>query len=459
MIDKLSTRHSNNKIMALQPTKLIVLSFLMVILLGTLLLLLPAASRDGTSASLIEALFTATSAVCVTGLVVVDTYQHWTTFGQVVILSLIQTGALGLITFATFFSTLLGKKMRLRSMILAQESINYFSFEGIKKLIKKVVLFTLCIEAAGALLLSTRFVPQYGLKGFYLGMFHAISAFCNAGFDLMSISGTGQFISFMQYNNDAVVIYTVASLIVIGGLGFVVWKDLYDYRKTKLMILHTKLVLAITALLIVLGAVLFFIFEADNSSTMGGLNLAGKINASIFHSVTTRTAGFNTVDLNGMTDISKLLTTILMFIGAAPGSTGGGVKVTTVGIILFAIFSQLKGSDETIIFKRRVSFNTVSKALAIIGFSASLVLVVSTIILIIEGKPMTNVLYEVTSAFGTVGLSTGLTPGLHNVSKLLLILMMFIGRVGPVTFALSLAAKSHKTDSDIIYPEGKVIVG
>lgn len=459
MMHSFTNENGKNKIMTLQPTKLIVLSFFIVILIGTLLLLLPAASRDGTGASLIEALFTATSAVCVTGLIVVDTYQHWTVFGQVVILSLIQIGALGLITLATFFSTLLGKKMRLRSMILAQESINYFSIEGIMHLIKRVVFVTLCIEATGALLLSTRFVPQYGLKGLYLGLFHSISAFCNAGFDLMSISGAGQFVSLTQYNNDPVVIYTIASLIIVGGLGFIVWKDVYDYKKFKSLMLHTKLVLTITTLLIVLGSVLFYIFESGNSATMGTLDLGGKINASIFHSVTTRTAGYNTVDLNSMNDISKLLTIIFMFIGAAPGSTAGGIKVTTFGIILFAILSQLKGSEETIIFKRQVSFTIVSKALAIIGLSASLVLVVATVIMSIENKPMINVLYEVTSAFGTVGLTTGLTPGLHTVSKLLLIIMMFLGRVGPVTFALALTAKSHKNDVDIIYPEGKVIVG
>lgn len=451
--------HRMNIFTNLKPTTLIVLSFMLLIVTGALILTIPAASADGKGTSFMEALFTATSAVCVTGLVVFDTYQHWTVLGQVVILTMIQIGALGLITFTTFISTLLGKKMRLKSMVLAQESINYFSFQGIVYLIKRIVLITLCVEAAGALLLSIRFVPQYGIKGFYLGLFHSVSAFCNAGFDLMSISGKGQFISLTQYNNDPVVIYTIASLIIIGGLGFVVWKDLYDFKKTKSLLLHTKLVLTITVLLLVFGAVLFFILESGNPAVMGSLNLAGKINASIFHSVTTRTAGFNTVDLNGMNDISKLLTIILMFIGAAPGSTGGGIKVTTFGIIIFAILSQIKGSNETIIFKRRVHFTIINKALAIIGLSASLVLLFSTIILAIERAPMLHVLYEVVSAFGTVGLSTGLTPGLHTVSKLLLILMMFLGRVGPVTFAITLAISSNKNNSDIIYPEGKVMVG
>ncbi|MEN6314284.1 MAG: TrkH family potassium uptake protein [Clostridiaceae bacterium] len=458
-MNKVEKKHDRNRVIAIQPTRLIVLSFALVILTGTLLLLLPSASRDGKGSTLIEALFTATSATCVTGLVVVDTYQHWSTFGQIIIISLIQVGGLGLITFVTFFSSMLGRKMRIKSMVLAQESINYFSIAGIRQLVMKIVLVTLSIEFTGALLLSTSFVPQYGVKGFYLGFFHSISAFCNAGFDLMSISGAGQYLSLIQYNNDTVVIYTVASLIVIGGLGFVVWKDLYEYRKSKYLMLHTKLVLIMTAILIVLGSILFFVFESQNPATMAKLNLAGKINASIFQSVTPRTAGFNTIDLNGMKDISKLLSIILMFIGAAPGSTGGGIKVTTFGILLFAILSQLKGSDEIVIFKRRVSFSTVSKALAIMGLSLMLVLVVSAIIQIIEDQPMINVLFETTSAFGTVGLTTGLTPGLHNISKLLLILLMYLGRVGPVSFALALATNSHKNDTDIIYPEGKVIVG
>jgi len=445
-MNKVEKKHDSNKIITIQPTRLIVLSFALVILTGTLLLLLPAASRDGKGSTLIEALFTATSATCVTGLVVVDTYQHWSTFGQIVIISLIQVGGLGLITFVTFFSSMLGRKMRIKSMVLAQESINYFSIAGIRQLVMKIVLVTLSIEFIGALLLSTSFVPQYGAKGFYLGFFHSVSAFCNAGFDLMSISGAGQFLSFIQYNNDPVVIYTVASLVVIGGLGFVVWKDLYEYRKSKYLMLHTKLVLIMTAILIVLGSILFFVFESQNPATMAKLNLAGKINASVFQSVTPRTAGFNTIDLNGMKDISKLLSIILMFIGAAPGS-------------IFAILSQLKGSDEIVIFKRRVSFSTVSKALAIMGLSLMLVLVVSAIIQTIEDQPMINVLFETTSAFGTVGLTTGLTTGLHNISKLLLILLMYLGRVGPVSFALALATNSHKNNTDIIYPEDKVIVG
>ncbi len=446
-------------ILHLRPTTVIVLSFFLLIMAGTLLLLLPASTRSGQSATFVEALFTATSAACVTGLVVVDTWQYWSLFGQIVILSLIQVGAFGIITFTTFFSSLLGRKMRLRSMILAQESINTFTLEGVMKLVKRVVLITLLIEAAGALLLSSRFVPQYGLKGFYLGVFHSISSFCDAGFDLMSISGGGQFLSLTQYNDDPVVLYTVSLLIIIGSLGFIVWKDLFDYRKTKALMLHSKLVLSMSAFLILSGSLLFFLFESGNRSSMGGMDLAGRINASIFQAITTRTAGYNSIDLNGITDISKLLSILLMFIGAAPGSTAGGIKVTTFGILVFAVISQIKGSDEIIIFRRRVAYTTVSKALAIFGLSAALIFIVSAVIHLIENQQILDILFEVTSAFGTVGQTTGLTPDLHLSSKLLLVLMMFLGRVGPVTFALALTIRSHKNTSDLVYPEGRVIVG
>jgi len=458
-MQKVTFRHRNNKILNLAPTKIIVLSFAILIFVGALLLMIPAASKDGTSISFINALFTATSATCVTGLVVVDTYNHWTLLGQLVILSLIQAGGLGIVTLASFFSVLLGRKMSIKGMVLAQESINHFSFEGVLRLIKKVVIVTFSIELIGAVLLSIRFIPQFGVKGLYLGLFHSISAFCNAGFDLMGIAGKGDFISLTQYNNDPIVIYTIAALIVIGGLGFLVWKDLYEHRQTKSLLLHTKVVLAITACLVFFGAVLFFIFECNNPATMGQLNLSGKINSAVFQSITPRTAGYNTLPLDGMNEISKFVTIILMFIGAAPGSTAGGIKVTTLGILLFAIISQIGGSDETIIFKYRVSSQIVNKALAITGFSAMLVLIITTIILGIENKPFLNVLYEVTSAFGTVGLSTGLTPDLHSVSKALLILTMFLGRVGPVTFAIALTLRSHKKDVDIIRPEGKIVVG
>lgn len=453
-------RDRNHKISNLAPAKIIVLSFVILILAGTLMLLLPISSRDGKSVGLLGALFTATSASCVTGLVVVDTYKHWTTFGQIVILLLIQIGGLGMVTLASFFSILLGRKVGLKGMLLAQESLNHFSFEGILKLIRKVVIITFAIELTGALLLSIRFVPAFGAKGFYLGLFHAVSAFCNAGFDLMSIAGNSEYMSFVGYNNDPLVVYTIAALIVIGGLGFIVWKDLYEYRLNKSLLLHTKVVLAVTILLVLSGTIFFFVFEYNNPATMGNLNLLSKINASVFHSITPRTAGFNTLPLDQMREISKVMTIILMFIGAAPGSTAGGIKVTTFGVILIAIISQVKGSGDTIIFKRRVPHYIVNKSISIIGLAAVWIITVTTIMLEIEDKPFLNVLYEVTSAFGTVGLSTGITPSLHSVSKVLLIVTMFLGRVGPLSFAIALTLRrASKQKPDVVYPEGKIVVG
>lgn len=452
----LTNRHNPFK---LAPTKLIVLSFAILILTGTLLLMLPVMSRDGRSAGLVTALFTATSAACVTGLVIVDTYNHWSIYGQLVIICLIQCGGLGIATLASFFSALLGRRIGIKGMILAQESINHFSYVGILSLVKRVVLVTFGIEFLGAMLLSIRFVPIFGVKGIYMGIFHSVSAFCNAGFDLMGAMGAGDFLSLVAFNNDPIILYTVAGLIVFSGLGFIVWKDFYEYRMNKSLSIHTKVVLVTTATLITAGAVFFFAFENNNPATMGKLDMFGKVNSTIFHSITTRTAGFNSLPLNDMQDISKLATTILMFIGGAPGSTAGGIKVTTFSVIIMAIISQIRGSSDTVIFRRRISNHTVIKALSIAGLGVLWVIVIATVIMAIENEPLVNVLYEVTSAFGTVGLTTGMTPSLSTSSKLLLALTMFIGRVGPVSFAIAVTLRSSRNGRDVVLPEGKIVVG
>lgn len=452
---KLTFRSKNDKLLNIAPTKIIVSSFAMIILIGSLLLTLPVASNPGQpEVSFLNALFTATSATCVTGLIIADTLTQWSLFGQIVIILLIQVGGLGIITLATFFSVLMGKKVGLKGMLLAQESINHFSYEGVLKMIKKVVLVTFGIELIGAMLLSISFVPRFGLRGLYMGLFHSISAFCNAGFDII-----GGFSSFTAYNNDPIVIYTISFLIIIGGLGFVVWKDLYEYKKTKSLLLHTKVVLMITAFLIFFGALFFFTFEYNNPRTMGALSLVEKVNSAFFHSVVSRTAGFNSLSTDGMYEISKAATVILMFIGAAPGSTGGGIKVTTFGVLLMAVICQIRGSEDTIIFKRKVPHYVTNKALTIMGLSGMLVIIVTTIILAVEESSFINVLYEATSAFGTVGLSTGITPGLGNISKIALIITMFLGRVGPLSFAIALTLKANKRHKDVVYPEGKIIVG
>ncbi|MFZ5987636.1 MAG: TrkH family potassium uptake protein [Bacillota bacterium] len=449
----------NNKVLALEPAKIIVFSFAAVIFWGALLLSLPIASKPGQeSVSFLTALFTATSATCVTGLVVVDTFTQWSLFGQIVILTLIQIGALGFVTFATFFSILLGRKVGLKTMILAQESLNHFSFEGILRLIKNVVITTFIIELIGALILSTRFVPRFGPKGFYMAVFHAISAFCNAGFDIMG--QVSPYSSLTTFNEDPVVLYTVSGLVILGGLGFMVWKDLVDYRKTRELLLHTKVVLVVTAFLITLGTLFFFVFEFNNPNTLASLSFPTKINAAFFHSVATRTAGFNSISIDKMNEISKVATILFMFIGAAPGSTGGGVKITTFGVLMVAIISQVRGSNDTIIFKRKVPHTTVIKSLAIIGLSAMLVITVTTLLLIFENnRTFLDILYEATSAFGTVGLSSVGTFTLHTASRIFLIVTMFLGRVGPLSFAIALALRSNKKNQDLVYPEGKIVVG
>lgn len=444
-----------NKIFALPPAKIIVFSFMAIIFVGTALLVLPIASRDGNSAGLLTALFTSTSATCVTGLVVADTYQQWSLFGQIIILSLIQVGALGLVTFATFFSVLLRRKVSLKEMVLAQESLSNFSFEDVLKLVRNVVLFTFSVELVGALILSTRFVPMFGLRGIYMSIFHSVTAFCNAGFDIMGQREA--FSSLTTLNQDPVILHTISFLIIFGGLGFIVWKDLISYRKNKELLLHTKVVLAATATLLIFGALLAFAFEFNNPSTLGPLSLPSKINAAFFHSSSSRTAGFNSLPLGQMKEITKVITIILMFIGAAPGSTGGGVKITTFTIMIATIMSQVKGSDDTIILKKRIPHKIVYKSLSIIGLCAMLVVSITTVILVFEDKPFVDILLEVTSAFATVGLTTVGTSSMSIASKLLLITTMFLGRVGPLSFAIALSTKNNK--KGLVYPDGKIMVG
>lgn len=455
-INKNKGRHLLN----IAPSKLLVLSFAILILIGAVLLSMPFSSKSGQWTPFIDSLFTSTSATCITGLVVYDTFTYWSIAGQIIILSLIQIGALGIITLATFFSILLRKKMGLKGMILAQESINIFSYIDVLRLIKKIVTITFLVELIGAILLSASFVPKFGAIGLYMGVFHSISAFCNAGFDITSAVVDGTFVNMTPFNNDPLVIYTLSLLIIIGGIGFSVWRDLYEYKKNKQLMFHTKLVLFITTILLISGTLLFFLTEFNNPKTMGPLSLPEKINASFFQSTAARTAGFNSINLNDMKEISKVFTVFLMFVGAAPGSTGGGVKVTTMGVLIIAIISYIRGSEEIVLFKRKIHQLTVNKALSIIGLSAMLILFITTIIVSMQSNfHLLDILYETTSAFGTVGLTLGATTSLNNVSKLLIILTMFLGRVGPLSFAVALTLKSSKRTSELVYPEAKILVG
>ncbi len=452
---KLQFKFKNNKIISLEPTKIIVFSFLAVIFLGALLLALPIASNSGQpQVSFLTALFTATSATCVTGLVVVDTATQWSIFGRTVIILLIQIGGLGLVTITTFFSVLLGKKVGIKGRILAQESLNHFSSEGVLRLIRKVISITFLIEFIGAIIFSIKFIPQYGLKGIYMSFFHSISAFCNAGFDII-----GNYQSLTNFKNDPLFLLTTAALIIIGGLGFLVWKDLYEFRKNKQFLVHTKVVLVFTTILLVFGTLFIFISEHNNPYTLGNLSIPSKLLNAYFQSVTLRTAGFNSIPIFEMHEITKVVNILLMFIGASPGSTGGGIKVTTFGIIIAAIYSQTRGKNDTIIFKHKISHNLVLKALSIIGLSLIIVIAVTTSVLAIDGFSFVDTLYEITSAFATVGISSFGTSNLHTASKIAIIITMFLGRVGPLTFALSLSLRNGRKNEDMVYPEGKIVVG
>ncbi len=440
-----------------QPVQTITLSFAVVILVGAVLLTMPFCSRDGEFTSFIDALFTATTATCVTGLVVYDTYQKWSTIGHVIILLLIQIGGLGLLTFVTFFNIALGRKLGLRGVHMASETTNALNVVDAPKLVKTIVLVSFGCEAVGALLLMAQFIPRYGREGIFLSIFLAVSAFCNAGIDLLGREGA--YSSLIHYNDNPYVLFVIGALIILGGLGFVVWQDLFHYRKTKKLLLHTRIVLVVTAILIAAGSLLFLIFEWDNPKTLGSLPVWQKMCASIFQSVSARTAGFNTVDMASMKGLTKMIMIILMFIGASPGSTGGGIKTTTFAVLIMTVVSVIRGRDETVILHRRVDKSIVYKALAIAFFGLTLVITATSVIYFTSGETIDgmNALFESTSAFATVGLSAGITSIANLPSKLVLILTMYFGRVGPVSFAIALTLRQGKRHE--IIPDGKITVG
>lgn len=450
------------RLKSIRPVRLIVFSFLLVILAGAFLLMLPAASRDGSRTGFIDALFTATSATCVTGLVVFDTWTHWNTLGQVIILFLIQVGGLGVITFTTGFTLLVRRRLGLRDIQLAAENTAGETI-NMARLIKMILIFTASTELLGALLLMLRFVPQFGPRGIWIAAFTAISAFCNAGFDILGfVMKDGNLI---PYVGDPLVCLTVGALIVVGGLGFIVISDIYSAkivpgihkRKTLHLNFHSTLVLRVTAVLIVAGTLLFLVCEYEN--TLRGMNFGTKLNASLFQSVSARTAGFASVDIAGEHDSTKIITVILMFIGASPAGTGGGIKTTTFIVLAATVFSTMRGVEQTTLLKRRIDQSTVYRAISI--FFGALVLVLVTTGIILTADPNVSgidALFEAASGFGTVGLTAGVTQTLSDISKFAVTCTMFVGRVGPVSLglALSIHIKGHRC---AILPEGRVVVG
>lgn len=432
-------------------------SFLLVIAVGTLLLTLPISSRTG-RLGVIDAMFTATSATCVTGLVVRDTWSQFSLFGQVIILMLIQVGGLGLVTLTSFFALAARRRMGFRDLRLLGESVSADGLSKATEVLKIVIKLAAAFEAVGIVLLLFAFVPQFGAEGVWVSVFTAISAFCNAGFDLFGRFGA--YSSLVPYVNNYYVQAVIMFMIMAGGLGFMVWVELAEYRKKRRLSLHAKVVLQFSVIFWVGGAVLLALLEWSNPRTMGGLSVPGKIMAALFQSVSTRTAGMNTIDLAACSPISKLLMSVLQFIGAAPGSTGGGVKVTTFAVLILTIRSVAQGRDDCVIGGHHIESKTVYRALTIIvigavaAFGSAVVVYYNTA----ETVSVIDCIFESCSAFGTVGLSVGVTGQLNTGAKLLYMACMFMGRVGPVSLAISLTAKPDDNKRKVL-PVGHINVG
>lgn len=442
----------------MSPFKILAIGFLTVILTGAILLTLPISTQSGEVTNFLDSVFTATSAVCVTGLVVQDTGTYWSTFGQGVILTLIEIGGLGFMAMSTFFAMVLGKRISLRERLVMQEAYNTFSLQGIINHVRYMLLFTVSVQLIAALILMTQFIPVYGIgTGIYYGIFHAISAFNNAGFDLL-----GNFTSITVFNENKIILITLAIVINIGGLGYLVLREIISAvrtkRKLKNFSLHAKVVLTISGILLTVGTIAMLIFEWNNPATMEHMSFGNKLTNAFFSAVTPRTAGFNSISTSDMSPAGKLLTMGYMFVGGSPGSTAGGVKTTTLGIVIFTLISVLRGRQDAEVYKRRISQSVVFKAMAIFMLGITIVIIGVMILSITEiGASFETILYEVISAFGTVGLSQGLTPTLSSVGKVTIAIIMYLGRVGPLTVMLALAGKQEKINYK--YPEGKILIG
>lgn len=450
----------------MNTTRTIALGFMSAILIGALLLVLPFSSADGSWTNPIDALFTSATSICVTGLVTVVTASHWSLFGKLVILMLIQLGGLGVITMVMSVFIVLGKRITLKDRMLIQETYNLDTLSGMVKLVKRIVKGALLVELLGALLFSTQFIREFGfVRGIAYSVFHSVSAFCNAGIDIIGET------SFYPYLTNPVINFTTMILIILGGLGFIVWWDvlrvIYESRKKEIknyhifqsLTLHSKLVLVITGVLIVCGTIIIFLFENKNPETIGGLSLPQKIMASMFQSVTTRTAGFATFPQEHMRDGSTMLTLILMLVGGSPAGTAGGIKTTTVGMVVLSVLAVVKGKTNTEVFERKIAPESLKTALAVMMISIGVVITASFLLMGIEGWSMEDTLFEVISAIGTVGLSRGVTSSLSVVGKLIIILTMYIGRIGPITMALAFSARHSKKDNMRELPERRIIIG
>lgn len=431
------------------------ISFMSIILIGALLLTLPISSRSGEATPFIDALFTSASATCVTGLGVYDTYTHFSLFGQIVILSLIQIGGLGFMIIATLFSLMLKRKIGLKERGMLQESVSTVHIGGIVRLTKHILFGTVIFEAIGAIILALRFYPDMGLKqGLYNGVFHSISAFCNAGFDLMGRFEPSS--SLTLYSGDIVVNLVIMSLIVVGGVGFLVWEDIFTNKlKFCKYRLHTKIVLVVTATLIIVPAIIFYSIERTKSFADMGTTESWL--ASFFQSVTPRTAGFNTVNIAELSEGSILLTIILMVIGGSPGSTAGGVKTTSFAVIILSLIASIRHTEDINVFNRRLERDVIKKAYDVITIYFMCCALAVLLICALQPFGLKEVFFEVVSALSTVGMSTGITPELNSLSRVIITLLMFFGRVGSLSVALVFSEK--KEYIPIRKPVEKISIG
>ena len=450
-----------NKKISLSTTHIILISFFIVIFIGSILLTLPISSNNVVTIKYIDALFTATTSTCVTGLVTVPTYSTWSIFGQIVILLLIQIGGLGVVAFMSAFMIIINKKLKLKDYQLIQDAFNLNTMSGLKQFIKHVFIGTLLIELLGAVLYMFVFIPDHGIKGIWISIFNSVSAFCNAGMDII-----GE-VSLCDYATNPLVNITTSLLIVLGGLGFIVWWDVLRVLKQfknkkfkcfKSLTLHSKIVISTTLLLIFVGALLIFLFEYSNVNTIADFSIFDKIQISLFQSITTRTAGFATIPQENLTDQSVIVCLILMFIGGSPVGTAGGIKTITAVSLLAVAVASIRNKKEVVLFNRNLSSEITRKAVAVTIMSF-MIMIISTILLSLTiDRSIVDVLYETVSATATVGLSRNLTPFLNNIGKIIIIITMYLGRVGPISLAIAFKSKKESTNI-ILNPTEEVSIG
>ncbi|MFA9377544.1 MAG: TrkH family potassium uptake protein [Lachnotalea sp.] len=454
------------KVIKFNTTQLIATGFFGVILIGTFFLMLPIATSAGNTTKFIDALFTSATSVCVTGLTTVSTAGHWSIFGKLIILILAQLGGLGVVTCATMFLIITNKRITLNERIIISESYGLDTMEGMVKLIKRIIKGTFVVEAIGAIFYSIQFIPEYDFfPGVWRAIFNSVSAFCNAGMDILGDT------SLQNYQTNVLVNFTTMALIVTGGIGFTVWWDFIHVlkevrrkrvRKKKIfasLSLHAKLAIVTTIILLMSGFIIFLLFEYNNVNTIGNMSMGNKMMAALFQSVTTRTAGFFTIPQENFTNASAMVSMILMFIGGSPAGTAGGMKTTTIAMLLITTVSFVRGRRDTEVFNRKIASENIRLGLAVVTVGIIVLITAITLLCATEKAPFLDILYEVTSALGTVGLSRGLTPKLSTIGKLIIVVVMYIGRIGPITLVAALSINRNNTKKGIELPEKRIIVG